>query len=78
MNDEQPTYSEAIQRLEEIVALLERGGMGLDETLKFYEEGAKLLSVCKAELASAEGRLNELQLDDIEASLSDDDASPSA
>jgi exodeoxyribonuclease VII small subunit len=69
MTDEKPTYSEAIQRLEEIVAHLERGGMGLDETLKLYEEGAELLVLCKAELASAEGRLNELQLNEIESSL---------
>lgn len=69
MTDEKPTYSEAIQRLEEIVADLERGGMGLDETLKLYEEGAELLVLCKSELASAEGRLNELQLNEIESTL---------
>ena len=37
------TYDEAVVRLEEIVALLERGGKGLDETLLLYEEGAVLL-----------------------------------
>ena len=34
MNDKVPTYTEAMQRLEAIVTTLERGGMGLDETLK--------------------------------------------
>jgi exodeoxyribonuclease VII small subunit len=63
------TYTEATQRLEAIVALLERGGMGLDETLKLYEEGADLLRLCKIELATAEGKLNELQLDEIETQL---------
>ncbi len=69
MTDKQPTYTEAMQRLETIVSTLERGGMGLDETLKLYEEGAELLRLCKTELTTAEGRLNELQLDDIESEL---------
>ena len=69
MTEKTPTYTEAMQRLETIVTTLERGGMGLDETLKLYEEGAELLRLCKTELSSAEGRLNELQLDEIEAEL---------
>ena len=66
MNDKVPTYTEAMQRLEAIVTTLERGGMGLDETLKLYEEGAELLKTCQAELIAAEGRLNELRLEDLE------------
>ena len=69
MTEKIPTYTEAIQRLETIVSTLERGGMGLDETLKLYEEGADLLRLCKTELTTAEGRLNELQLDEIETQL---------
>ena len=69
MSDKKQTYTEAIQRLEAIVATLERGGLGLDETLKLYEEGADLLRLCKTELTAAEGRLNELQLGEIEAAL---------
>ena len=65
MSDKIPTYTEAVHRLE----TLERGCMGLDETLKLYEEGAELLQLCKTELSAAEGRLNELQLDEIEAEL---------
>ena len=69
MSDEIPTYGDAVQRLETIVSTLERGGMGLDETLKLYEEGAELLKLCKKELAAAEGKLNEMQLDEIESEL---------
>ena len=69
MSDEKPTYSDAVQRLETIVSMLERGGMGLDETLKLYEEGAELLKLCKKELAAAEGKLNEMQLDELESEL---------
>jgi|TARA_B100000767_G_scaffold150197_1_gene141448 exodeoxyribonuclease VII small subunit len=74
MTENEPTYNEAALRLEAIVAALERGGMGLDETLKLYEEGALLLKTCQAELVAAEGRLNELRLDDLEHELQAQDA----
>ena len=64
-------YSKAIERLEEIVQALERGGIPLDETLKLYDEGAKLLDFWQQELASAEGKLNEMRLSDIEMKLSE-------
>ena len=66
---EEMNYGKAIERLEEIVQALERGGIPLDETLKLYEEGAKLLDFCQQELASAEGKLNEMRLSDIEMKL---------
>ncbi|MCH2648862.1 MAG: exodeoxyribonuclease VII small subunit [Candidatus Poseidoniaceae archaeon] len=68
---EEMNYSKAIERLEEIVQALERGGIPLDETLKLYDEGAKLLDFCQQELASAEGKLNEMRLSDIEMKLSE-------
>ena len=68
---EEMNYSIAIERLEEIVQALERGGIPLDETLKLYDEGAKLLDFCQQELASAEGKLNEMRLSDIEMKLSE-------
>ena len=74
MTEKEPTCNEAALRLEAIVAALERGGMGLDETLKLYEEGALLLKTCQAELVAAEGRLNELRLDDLEHELQAQDA----
>lgn len=77
MSENEPTYNEAAQRLEAIVAALERGGMGLDETLKLYEEGAALLKICQRELMSAEGRLNELRLEDLEQELQSQDAQAS-
>ena len=67
--NEDMNYSKAVERLEEIVQSLERGGIPLDETLKLYEEGAMLLEFCQQELASAEGKLNEMRLTDIENKL---------
>jgi exodeoxyribonuclease VII small subunit len=70
--EKRKTYGEAVSRLEEIVASLERGGKGLDETLQLYEEGAVLLKQCQEDLKSAEGKLNELRLEDIEEQISKD------
>ena len=64
-------YSEAIQRLEEIVGELERGGKDVEQTLALFEEGAGLLKFCQSELASAEGRLAELRLGEAEEMVSD-------
>jgi exodeoxyribonuclease VII small subunit len=69
---EEKTYDEALRRLEELVAQLERGGKNLDETLAMFEEGTALLKRCQAELTEVEGRLAELNLADAEALVKDD------
>ncbi|MGB1689775.1 MAG: exodeoxyribonuclease VII small subunit, partial [Candidatus Poseidoniaceae archaeon] len=38
----------------------------LDETLKLFEEGSKLLKSCQEELAEAEGKVEKLRLEDVE------------
>ena len=63
---ERMSYSESMKRLEEIVAALEAGGADLDETLKLFEEGSKLLKSCQEELAEAEGKVEKLRLEDVE------------
>lgn len=57
-------YNDAMKRIEEIVAALEAGGTSLDETLKIFEEGAKLLKECQKELELAETRIDGIRLDD--------------
>ena len=51
------TFQKALARLEEIVARLEAGEMGLEESLKLFEEGVGLARFCQEILASAEGRV---------------------
>ena len=63
------TYSDALRRLEAIVAELERGGMDLETTLERFEEGSKLLERCQSELKEAEGRLETLRLPEAEAMI---------
>ena len=67
MTKETMTYDEALRRLEDLVAQLERGGKNLDETLAMFEEGTALLKRCQEELSEVEGRLAEMRLDEAEA-----------
>ncbi|MBQ9945664.1 MAG: exodeoxyribonuclease VII small subunit [Clostridia bacterium] len=57
------TYESAIKRLQEIVKLLENGGLTLDDSVKLFEEGAGLAKFCNNELKNAEQRI--ISLDDI-------------
>ena len=57
------TYETAVQRLQEIVKLLENGGLALDESVKLFEEGAKLAKFCNNELKNAEQRI--IALEDV-------------
>ena len=71
---ETPSYSEALQRLEAIVAELERGGTDLEATVKMFEEGSELLRTCQAHLDEAEGQLKRLRLAEAEAELEEPEA----
>ena len=54
------TYESAIKRLEEIVALLEKNEVTLDESMKLFEEGTKLTAFCTDKLKNAEQKIIEL------------------
>lgn len=53
------TYEQAITRLEEIVSMLEEGNLSLDESIKLFEESAKLSAYCSDLLNKAETRITE-------------------
>ena len=53
-----PSFEQAMGRLEEIVGLLERGERGLDQSLKLFEEGAKLAGQCEELLDKAEQKVS--------------------
>ncbi len=60
---EEISYEMAVARLEEIVRKLEqsREGIGLEESMKLYEEGVALVRRCYRELEAAEQRVKVLQ-----------------
>ena len=57
------SFEESMERLEAIVAQLEKGECGLDQSLKLFEEGAKLAGQCEQLLDQAEQKVNLLLAD---------------
>lgn len=54
MNTENKTFEESMQRLEQIVRAMERGDVPLEESLKLFQEGTKLVESCSKLLDNAE------------------------
>ena len=48
------TFESAMKRLEEISDLMDRGDLGLDDTIKLFKEGTELSKMCKSMLDEAE------------------------
>jgi len=55
------TFEEAVGRIDEIVASLERGDAQLDKSLSLFEEGVKLIETCGSMLDTAEQKVVSLQ-----------------
>lgn len=51
------SFEASVQRLEEIVSLLERGDVPLEDALKLFEEGTKLVKECAGLLDTAEQKV---------------------
>jgi exodeoxyribonuclease VII small subunit len=54
------TFEQALKRLEEITLSLEGGDTPLDESLKMYEEGMKLIEFCNSKLNEAQKKIQKL------------------
>ena len=50
-------FEQSMQRLEQIVRLMERGDVPLEESLKLFEEGTRLVSSCTDLLDKAEQKV---------------------
>ncbi len=57
--DELLSYEQARDELTRVVADLESGGLGLDESLTLWERGEHLAAVCAKFLAGARERVDE-------------------
>lgn len=68
------SFEEAIGRLEAIVAQLEKGECGLDQSLKLFEEGARLAGQCEELLDQAEQKVNLLLASDEEVPFAGEEA----
>jgi exodeoxyribonuclease VII small subunit len=54
-------FEQAITELEEIVTLLEKGDLPLDDMLKHYEKGMKQAQFCQNALKEAQKKLEQFK-----------------
>ncbi len=68
MMSKEKTFEQQMNRLNEVVSLLEKNDAPLDETIAGFEEGLKLVQDLENRLKSYENKVNELmkesELDD--------------
>ena len=55
------TFEQSLERLNEIVSLLEKGEAPLEQSLKLFEEGAGLIQSCTTMLDAAEQKVVQLK-----------------
>lgn len=60
MAEKKLTFEQSMQRLEEIVRILERGDAPLEEAMGLFEEGTALMKKCTTQLDKAEQKVNKL------------------
>ena len=60
MSAKKATFEQQIQRLEEIVTVLEKGDAQLADSLALFEEGTKLIAACSRQLDQAEQQVVKL------------------
>lgn len=56
----QMSFEEALAELERIVAVLEKGQVGLEESIAIYERGAALKAHCEQKLKSAQAKIEKI------------------
>lgn len=54
------SFEVILKRLEEIVEKMESGGLGLEDSMKLYEEGIKKIEILTSKLAEARDKVMKL------------------
>ena len=54
------TFEESLKALEELVDMLENGGLDLDKSLDIYEKAVKLRDRCRSILEKSERRVQKI------------------
>lgn len=61
MSKEKLNFEQAMGRLEKIVEAIEQGKIGLEDSIKQFEEGMFLIKHCRTVLSDAELKIQQLQ-----------------
>ena len=57
---EQLSFKRAMKRIDEILELLEKNEIDLEEAIVLFEEGLKLVNDCDAQLSGFKDKMNQL------------------
>lgn len=57
MSNKKVTFEDSLENLEDIVQQLEGGELTLDESMKLFEQGMKLSTLCSKKLDEAEKKI---------------------
>ncbi len=60
MSEKTQTFEQHMAELEKLVARMEQGDVPLDEALQAFEQGMKLVTVCKEQLSQAEMKVEKV------------------
>ena len=60
MAEKKIDFEKSLERLEALVAEMEQGDLPLEEMIKHFEEGSKLVALCSSTLNEVELRIEKL------------------
>ena len=60
MAEEKKNFEDSLKKLEKLVAEMESGTLPLDEMMKRFEEGRRLVGFCTAELETIRQRIEKV------------------
>ncbi len=60
MSNKELNFEKELNRLKEIVSLIQQKDLSLDESIKLYEEGAKIVKVLNEALEEAEKKVEQV------------------
>ena len=61
--EKEEKFEDALTRLERILRILEKGDLGLEESIGYFREGSVLYRLCQEKLKIAEGEIKILMED---------------
>ena len=69
--DKENSFENNLQKLELIVEKLESGEIGLEESVKLYEEGMKIKKICDNKLKDIEMQIKKIMIEDNKVTKED-------
>ena len=63
-NQKNNNFEVNLKKLEDIVDKLESGSIGLEESVKLYEEGMKIKKICDNKLKDIEMQIKKIKIED--------------